>query len=238
MILVMKTNYNTGTMVNICVRCGKYAVEKEIRPTGVHQAVAICSHCGNEQPFAYLPLFIVTGASGAGKSSLCLRAAARDRHHLHLETDMLWGALPAAPDDDYVSYHNHWLRVAKNAGQGGRPVVLYGSGNPGQIQACPERRYFSRVHYLALVCTPDELSARLRARPAWRAAGSAQFMEGMLAYNAWFQDQAAQPGSRLDLLDTTGQPLERTLEEVLAWLSARWNPSGLAVKQPANLEET
>jgi hypothetical protein len=217
----METNYNTDTMINVCWQCGEYAVEKDIRPVGAGQALAICPRCAYPHPFVYLPLFIITGASAAGKSSVCVQAAARDQDHIHLETDILWGALPASSDDDYTGYHNHWLRVAKNITQGGRPVVLYGSGHPQQIEACIERRYFSRVHYLALVCAPEELTARLKARPSWRASSDMQFIAGMLAYNAWFRQQAAQPERPLDLLDTTQQSLGATLDFVLAWLAAR-----------------
>ena len=198
--------------MNVCPNCGLYAVEKEIRPAGDRRALAVCPHCRHPHPFAYLPLMIVTGASGA---------AALDQDHLHFDTDILWGALPASSSDDYAGYHNTWLRVAKNAAQGGRPVVLYSSAHPAQIAACPERRYFPSVHFLALVCDPAELAARLQARPQWRASGLAEFLETMLSYNAWFRQHAAAgaaaAGAALDLLDTTGQPLADTVDTVLAW---------------------
>ncbi len=221
MILVMETNYNTATMINVCPSCGQYAVEKEIRPSGPGRALAVCPACGHAHPFAYLPLFVITGASGAGKSSLCLPAAACDRARVHLETDILWGALPASAEDDYAAYHGHWLRLARNIAQAGRPVVLYNSSHPGQLENSPERRYFSHVYFLALVCAPETLAARLRARPAWRASSSAGFIEGMLAYNAWFQAQGALPNAPLDLLDTTGQTPAQTLAALLAWLDQR-----------------
>ena len=208
-------------MFNVCSHCGAYVVEKEIHPSGAGRALAVCPRCGQAHPFAYLPLFIITGPSAAGKSSVCLQAAARDHQHVHLETDILWGALPASADDDYAGYHNHWLRIAKNAAQGGRPVVLYNSAHPQQIETCPEGRYFSRVHYLALVCEPETLAARLKARPAWRESGDSQFIDAMLAYNAWFRQQAAQSESPLELLDTTCQSLPETVDAVLAWLAAR-----------------
>ena len=208
-------------MFNVCPSCGQYVVEKEIRPSGPGCAQAICPARGYAHPFAHLPLFVITGASGAGKSSMCLAAAAHDRQHVHLELDILWGALPASPADDYAGYYTPWLRLARNVAQGGRPVVLYGSAHPGQLEPSPERRYFSQVHYLALVCAPETLAARLHARPAWRASGSAEFIDNMLAYNAWFQAQALLPGSKIELLDTTGRSPEDTMAGLLAWLAAR-----------------
>src|SRR6266496_6638262 len=69
-----------------------------------------------------------------------------------LVSDILWGAVPATPANNYSDYRNMWLRVAKNIGQAGRPVVLCGTAIPEQFETCPERRYFSTLHYLAMVC--------------------------------------------------------------------------------------
>jgi DNA-directed RNA polymerase subunit RPC12/RpoP len=58
-------------MLNICVNCGLYRPDKIVDPTGPY---AICPECGHRHLFRALPLFIVSGASGAGKSTVC--------HHL------------------------------------------------------------------------------------------------------------------------------------------------------------
>ncbi len=50
-----------------------------------------------------------------------------------------------------------WLRLARQIGQAGLPVVLDGMTIPEQIEPLGERRYFSSVHYLALVCDDAEL---------------------------------------------------------------------------------
>jgi hypothetical protein len=205
-------------MFNVCPKCGQYCVEKEIRPGEGWRAEAICPGCGYGHPFLRPPLFVITGASGSGKSTLCLALAARDQTCLHIDTDILWGALPASPDDDYVGYHNAWLRVAKNAAQGGRAVALYSSANPGQLAACVEGRYFSAVYFLALVCDSAALTDRLKARPAWRGTGQMEFITAMLAYNRWFQEHAGTTQPPMTLLDTTRQSLHETIEAVSSWL--------------------
>ena len=55
-------------MFNVCARCGEYVVEKIVDAA---RSVAICPICGYEQPFLRQPLFVVTGASGAGKTAVC-----------------------------------------------------------------------------------------------------------------------------------------------------------------------
>ena len=49
-------------------------------------------------------------------------------------------------------------------------MTLYGAGVgvPENIEPCVERRYFSKVHYLVLVCSYETLQDQLLSRPAWR----------------------------------------------------------------------
>ena len=107
-----------------------------------------------------------------------------------LDADILWCPAFDKPDDGYRDFFEIWLRMAKNIGQSGRPVVLFGAGAgvPENIEPCVERRYFSAVHRLALVCDDDVLVERLRARPQWRNAGTTAFVESQVAFNRWFRE--------------------------------------------------
>lgn len=153
-------------MFNVCPRCGEYSDEKSIDPSG---PFAICPYCDHHHRFVRLPLFVVTGASGTGKSSAALRLATEMQDYVCMESDVLWRPEFDTPDDGYRTFRNLWLRIAKNIGQAGRPVVLIGGGAPEQFESCPERRYFSELHYLALVCDEAVLASRLTARPGWRS---------------------------------------------------------------------
>jgi hypothetical protein len=114
-------------MFNVCPKCGEYSVEKTIEASG---PLAICPCCGYAHPFLQLPLFLITGPSGAGKTTICLELVPLLRECVILESDILWGAVPATPENNYRYYRNLWLRVAKNVGQSGRPVVLCGTAIP------------------------------------------------------------------------------------------------------------
>ena len=205
-------------MFNVCPACGLYDVAKAIDPGG---PFVICPHCRHAHRFVRLPLSIVSGPSGAGKSTVCLALATMLGECICLETDILWGALAATPQDSYRSYHDAWLRLAKNIGQAGRPVALFGSATPDQIERCAERRYFSTVHYLALVCADDEaLRQRLCARPAWRNATDPQWIEQMVDFNRWFKRQAATSNPSVTLLATDTQSPAETTAQVAHWLRA------------------
>jgi hypothetical protein len=201
-----------------------YSVEKEVKPVLGRQAEAVCAHCGHAHPFLRLPLFVVTGASGAGKSALLLNTVGQLDGYVPLEMDILWGPAFDQPQDDYREFRSVWLRMAKNIGQAGRPVVLFGSTVPEQFESNPERRYFSQIHYLALVCQPDILSTRLRARPGWRESGSADFLASMQHFNRWFIENAHKTSPPMTLLDTSQASLVDALQGLRTWLITNLPP--------------
>lgn len=220
----MPLPWDNSPMFNVCPSCGEYSVEKTIQPLGGDRALAICPRCGSEIPFLRLPLFMISGASGTGKSTLALRMAQTDFSCVHLEGDILWRAEFNHPENDYREYREMWLRMAKNIGQSGKPVAWYGSVVPQQIEPCLERRYFSKIHYLALVCDPVALAERLRARPGWRASGSEDFVSRMLAFNQWFIDHAGHSDPPLEVLDTTHATIEETTRDIRAWIGEKRRP--------------
>lgn len=205
-------------MFNVCPACGAYSDDKEIDPAG---PCAICRMCGHAHRFVRLPLFVITGASGVGKTTVCLHLAQRTRECIFMESDILWMPAFNQPEDDYRVYRNMWLRVAKNIHQAGRSVVLCGSATPQQFEACVERRYLADIHYLALVCDEGEMVQRLEARPSWRGSASAEFIERMVAFNGWLRDHAASTAPPMTLLDTTDLSIAAAAEQALDWIRAR-----------------
>lgn len=138
-----------------------------------------------------------------------------------MESDILWGAFPPTEEQGYQDYRNMWLRVAKNIGQAGRPVVLCGTALPEQVENCAERRYFSTIYYLAMVCDDAILKERLTARPQWRASGSNDFIEQMLQFNDWLKDHAAITNPPMTLHDSSNTSILKTSQEVAQWIRAR-----------------
>lgn len=211
-------------MFNVCPGCGEYLVEKEIDPSG---PFAICPRCGHRHRFRQLPLFLVTGASGSGKTAVCLGLPDLLPECVVLETDVLWGPAFDTPSDGYAAFRDAWLRIAKNVGQSGRPVVLGGTATPGDFERRPERRYFTRLHYLALVCEEAELERRLRQRPGWRRSAQPEFVARMVELNRWLIAAHASALSPIDLLDTTALSIGETVETVAEWVRARLRAEGV-----------
>jgi gluconate kinase len=205
-------------MFNVCPNCGEYAVEKIIDASG---PFAVCPHCQYAHPFLQQPLFILSGASGTGKTTVCLSLISQFHECVVLEQDILWGVVPATSEDNYSSYRNVWLRMVKNIGQAGRPVVLCGTVLPEQFEDCPERRYFSTLYYLTLVCDDDLLVERLQHRPEWRMTHTPEVLEDMLQFNRWLKANASLTIPPITLYDTSHQNIDETLEYVAEWVRQR-----------------
>lgn len=204
-------------MFNVCPGCGEYSDDKKISSDG---KFAVCLQCDHRHSFLRLPLLIITGASGTGKSTVALRLIQEQTAVVCLDADILWRDEFASPDRDYRDFRNLWLRMAKNIGQNGRPVALFGSATPGQFEECNESRYFSSIYYLALVCREDELINRLKLRPAWRKSGSDSVLEQMRKYNQWLIEYADKADSNFSLLDTTTISLSQSVQATKDWISS------------------
>jgi broad-specificity NMP kinase len=104
--------------------------------------------------------------------------------------------------------------------QSGRPAVLVGTVVPEQLERRPERVFVGDIHYLGLVCEPEVLRARLRARPAWRGWDEPRIAE-TLAFNEWLRRHAPSLHPAVELLDTTERPLAETARAVSDWVRQR-----------------
>jgi len=203
-------------MFNVCPGCGEYDVDKIIVPEGPY---AVCPRCEYQHKFIRLPLFVLSGASGVGKTATCLALAAGTRPFVVMESDILWRDEYNHPETNYRDYRETWLRVCKNISQAGKPVILCGVAVPAQFEQCVERRYFSEVHYLALVCADEVLASRLRSRPPWRGTAGEEQMKKQIAFNRWLKDNAPSTEPPMSLLDTTEITVDQTAEEVMRWVS-------------------
>lgn len=205
-------------MLNVCFQCGLYRADKTIDPAG---PFAICPECGHSHPFMRLPLLVVSGASGTGKSTICNRLTGYIQKAVLLDSDILWRAEFNQPENNHREYFETWLRVCKNISQSGRPVVLFGAGIgvPENLENCVERRYFSAIHYLALTCDDEILSERLRQRPEWRGTRDQVYIDEHIRFNQWFLNtNQTNTHPPITLLDTSQTSLDQTTKTVEIWI--------------------
>jgi len=208
-------------MINVCFKCGEYSAEKTVDIKGGY---AICPVCGYKNQFKPMPLFIVAGASGTGKSTVLKELFGKMDNVVLIESDILWQEEFNKPENNYRKFFETWLRLAKNISQSGRPVVLFGAGLgvPENIEPCIERRYFSKIFYLSLYCSDNELEDRLKNRPQWRNSQSMEFIEKQKEFNNWFKQYGKEGNPEVDLMDTTNIKLEETVEKVKHWINEKY----------------
>jgi hypothetical protein len=96
--------------------------------------------------------------------------------------------------------------------------VLCGTVLPEQCEHRPERRYFSTLHYLALVSEDDLLVERLKQRPAWRGSGGDDFLQRMVQFNRWLKEHADTTNPPMTLYDTSRRSLQETVSEIALWV--------------------
>lgn len=207
-------------MFNVCINCGEYHADKIISSDGKY---AICPACGYKHHFRRMPLHLVSGASGTGKTAVYHFLTGKVNEAVLLESDILWRSEFNKPETNYRDYFETWLRMCKNISQSGRPVVLFGAGVgvPDNLEPCIERRYFSDLYYLALTCDDGVLADRLRARPAWRQSADQAFIKSQINFNHWFIENGPRMMPAIMLIDTTDLTIEETATQVAKWIAAR-----------------
>ena len=60
-------------------------------------------------------------------------------------------------------------------------------------------------------CSDDEITRRLKSRPAERMCGSDEFITGQIQYNNWFKENA---GKFQFYIDNTDLTIDETVEEI------------------------
>jgi broad-specificity NMP kinase len=107
-----------------------------------------------------VPLFIVTGSSGSGKTFVIkeLRKILPDFDIFDIDNLREFGIL------DEQQIRNVWLRVARNTAESGRMTIICGTAMTWDIEKCIDFPYFKHVYYLNLHCDDETRERRLRER--------------------------------------------------------------------------
>jgi gluconate kinase len=170
------------------------------------------------KPTRKCPLFIVTGASGIGKSTLCERLFQNESDYVVLEGDILWDERFNTPETNYKAYRQLWLRLCAAISQSGKPVVLCGCVTPEQLEYLEERQLFTKIYYLALVADQQTIEHRMRVG---RQISDEQWLSSSAHFNQWIIDHAAHTEPPMTLLDVSTLTLEEHTKMLHQWIMER-----------------
>jgi adenylylsulfate kinase-like enzyme len=97
-----------------------------------------------EQKF---PLFIITGASGVGKTTVM-----KDLRRMMPDYDVfdVDNIREFIGDEDKIQ--NIWLRVARNLAESGRITIICGTMMPWDVEKREDYHFFKHIYYLNLRC--------------------------------------------------------------------------------------
>lgn len=178
-----------------------------------------CPDCGHTEPHRFFPLFIVTGPSGAGKTAVVPELQRLLPDWEVFETDILWDS-----GGDWDIVKANWLRIAYSLAQRphGRLTMLCGTIQPDDVARSGLGGHFSTIYWLGLVCDPQALRERLKARPAWRGCDESLIAEHEM-YLAWLHASAETAfDPPLRLVDTTWDSISQIAEQIRDWAVAHW----------------
>src|SRR2546421_10045282 len=113
-----------STMFLVCCGCGQWSTDRPVVDGRI-----VCS-CGYRRRFPLLPMFVLTGASGAGKTTIGDELLGRIGEPVVLDADILWSADMDTPGDGYARFRGTSLRVAGNLPPAARALLPGGSGAP------------------------------------------------------------------------------------------------------------
>lgn len=71
--------------------------------------------------------------------------------------------------------------------------------------------------FIGMTCSVEEITKRLKARPAERMCGSDEFIEGQIQYNDWFKRNA---GKFQFCIDNTNKMIDETVEAIARFIKS------------------
>ncbi|MCM3782777.1 AAA family ATPase [Neobacillus mesonae] len=159
------------------------------------------------------PLFVVTGASCVGKSSVVpyLRSLLPDFDvfDLHPEEESSYSPLSL----------DHLLQVAYQVSLSERGTILVGTLTPETIQESDYRDRFSQIYYINLHCSDDVREHRLREK----GASEAVIRENMQLAHQLLQNEHTLFNPPVTTMDTTSLSLDEVGKLIRKWVNNYWS---------------
>ncbi len=200
-------------MVDICPKCGNYDWDKTVEGRQV-----TCPKCGHSWNFRKLPLFIVTGASGVGKTTTVQALQAESQEFVCMDNDMLYSLLPHKTEADHLAEAEQLQAFSRNIMQCGKPTVWSRAGNIHLLAETYGARFFSGIPVLALVCSEQELRRRMIEG---RGISDPGWLQSSAEYNRYFLEHDRIGSVFFDRLDIGAMSVAEAAHRVEGWLKGK-----------------
>jgi broad-specificity NMP kinase len=202
-------------MIGICPKCGNYEWNKQITED---KKYIICQKCRYQWKFKAMPLFILTGCSGVGKTTTVQELVQRDTMVIVMDADCLYNIMPHDTKEDYKNWVEQIMSLSKNIMQGGKPLLWTIAGALDYFENTYNRRFFTEIFFLALVCNSEDLEKRMREG---RHITDSNWINNSIEYNRWFIENGSLFSKKVDTYDITGKNVSEVADYVIQWVAAR-----------------
>lgn len=125
------------------------------------------------------PIFLITGASGSGKTTIIPELLKQCSEYIILDLDAIYG-----PIKEWALIKNVWIHFAKQISMNGRTTILCGTFMPEEYDAVDLKDYF-KPYFIGLYCDDRTRELRLRAR-GW----SEELIKSHKEFNDWILNNA------------------------------------------------
>lgn len=201
-------------MIGICPKCGNYDWDKQVLGNHIQ-----CPKCAHVWAFRKLPMFVLTGCSGVGKTTTAQALMQRDNGLVVLDADMFYGILSPQTDEQYLQWVEQIESLSKNIMQSGQPVLWAMAGNLDKLNCVYNRRFISNIHCMALVCDENALRQRMIKG---RGITDEKWIQSSVAYNQYFQTHNRLHDMPFETFDITGKDVSEVADYVEQWVKARF----------------
>lgn len=199
-------------MLSICPECGNYEWDKIVSENTIK-----CPKCGRTWNFKKLPLFVLTGCSGVGKTTAAQELLQRDIDFIVLDADMFRGIMPLRSDSDYQNRIEQMESLSRNIMQSGQPVMWTMAGCLDKLNKTYNRRFFSGIYCLALVCGERELCRRMTEG---RRINDEKWLNSSIDYNNYFITHTSIDDISFDTFDTTEKSVYEIADYIVQWVNS------------------
>jgi len=158
-----------------------------------------------------LPLFVVTGSSGTGKTTVC--SLVRE-----LLPDFDVFDMDIINNVDWQIAKANWLRIAYSISLSGRGTVLCGTMVPENIESADHKDKFDRILYINLHCNDSTREERLKAR-GWKDSVINEYKD----FANWLiQNSNIAFDPPMPTINTSELTPEEVAQEIKDWVLINW----------------
>lgn len=169
-----------------------------------------------------LPLFIVTGASGVGKTTVMQELRDQLPDFVIFSTDIdNFGT--TASKLEYQDRFNLLLHFASFVAKSGRGTIICGTFMTWDAEKCDSYHEFSELCFINLHCDDKTRNYRLRNRED-KATWTDELIKSHEEFAQWLLNNAATAyNPPMPTIDTSTTPISEVAEQIKMYVLKKWN---------------